>query len=67
FPLVPVALNSTILVALGLLFHRLSRRNYPHLHAPTANSHGTADAPPAKRVGFRPEDVDAALAALDET
>ncbi|TIM26169.1 MAG: HPP family protein, partial [Mesorhizobium sp.] len=66
FPLVPVALNSTILVALGLLFHRLSRRNYPHVHAP-ANSHGTADAPPTKRVGFRPEDVDAALAALDET
>ncbi|RWC38383.1 MAG: HPP family protein [Mesorhizobium sp.] len=67
FPLVPVALNSTILVALGLVFHRLSRRNYPHVHVPVANSHGTADAPPTKRVGFRPEDVDAALAALDET
>lgn len=67
FPLVPVALNSTILVALGLVFHLLSRRNYPHVHVPAANSHGTADAPPTKRVGFRPEDVDAALAALDET
>ncbi|WP_287188045.1 HPP family protein, partial [Mesorhizobium sp.] len=67
FPLVPVALNSTILVALGLVFHRLSRRNYPHVPVPAANSHGTADPPPTKRVGFRPEDVDAALAALDET
>ncbi|AZO30799.1 MULTISPECIES: HPP family protein [unclassified Mesorhizobium] len=67
FPFVPVALNSIILVTLGFLFHKLSRRNYPHVHQPAANSHGTADRPPAERVGFRPEDVDAALAALDET
>ncbi|RWG12197.1 MAG: HPP family protein [Mesorhizobium sp.] len=67
FPFVPVALNSIILVTLGFLFHKLSRRNYPHVPQPAANSHGTADRPPAERVGFRPEDVDAALAALDET
>ncbi|TGT71081.1 HPP family protein [bacterium M00.F.Ca.ET.159.01.1.1] len=67
FPFVPVALNSTILVALGFLFHKLSRRNYPHVHRPAASDHGTADRPPAERVGFRPEDVDAALSALDET
>jgi len=67
FPFVPVALNATILVTLGLLFHRLARRNYPHVAAPAANSHGTADPPPRERVGFRPEDVDAALATLDET
>lgn len=67
FPFVPVALNSIILVTLGFLFHKLSRRNYPHVHVPVANSHGTADRPPAERAGFRPEDVDAALAALDET
>ena len=67
FPFVPVALNSTVLVTLGFLFHRLSRRNYPHVHVPATNSHGTADRPPAERAGFRPEDVDAALQALDET
>ncbi|RAZ72565.1 HPP family protein [Mesorhizobium atlanticum] len=67
FPFVPVALNSTILVALGFLFHKLSRRNYPHVHQPAASGHGTTDRPPAERVGFRPEDVDAALSALDET
>ncbi|RUU57886.1 CBS domain-containing protein, partial [Mesorhizobium sp. M2C.T.Ca.TU.002.02.1.1] len=55
------------LVALGFLFHKLSRRNYPHVHVPAASGHGTADRPPAERVGFRPEDVDAALLALDET
>ncbi|WP_214474836.1 HPP family protein [Mesorhizobium sp. dw_380] len=67
FPFVPVALNSTILVALGFLFHRLARRNYPHVAAPAANSHGTADPPAQRRVGFRPEDIDAALTTLDET
>jgi CBS domain-containing membrane protein len=67
FPFVPVALNSTILVALGYVFHRLARRSYPHVHVPAANSHGTADPPAEQRVGFRPEDVDAALSALDQT
>ncbi|TPI33836.1 HPP family protein [Mesorhizobium sp. B3-2-1] len=67
FPFVPVALNSTILVALGLLFHKLARRNYPHVAAPAANSHGTDDPPARQRAGFRPEDIDAALTALDET
>ncbi|MGX5804994.1 HPP family protein [Bradyrhizobium sp. Arg314] len=67
FPFVPVALNSIILVTLGFLFHKLSRRSYPHVHVPATNGHGTADRLPAERVGFRPEDVDAALSALDET
>jgi CBS domain-containing membrane protein len=60
-------LNSIILVTLGFLFHRLARRNYPHVAAPAANSHGTADLPAQQRVGFRPEDIDAALTTLDET
>jgi CBS domain-containing membrane protein len=67
FPFVPVALNSMMLVALGYAFHRLSRRSYPHRPASPANSHGTADRPAVQRVGFRPEDIDAALGALDET
>ena len=68
FPLVPVALNSIVLVALGYGFHRLSRRNYPHVPAPAAKStHGTIDPPARERVGFRPEDIDAALGALEET
>jgi CBS domain-containing membrane protein len=56
-------------VALGLLFHRFSRlHSYPHVPAPQpANTHGTADLPPRLRVGFRHEDVDAALAKLHET
>ncbi len=68
FPFVPVALNSCILVGLGLVFHKLSRRNYPHVVAkPAENTHQTRDLPPLLRVGFREEDVDAALDTLDET
>ncbi|MBY5407586.1 HPP family protein [Rhizobium leguminosarum] len=68
FPFVPVALNSCILVGLGLLFHKLSKRNYPHVVPKSAeNTHQTIDLPSSVRVGFREEDVDAALEALDET
>lgn len=68
FPLFPVCVNSVILVALGIAFHKISRRNYPHVPVATAvNTHGTADLPPTVRVGFRPEDVDAALVELHET
>lgn len=68
FPLVPVGLNSCILVGLGVLFHKLSRRSYPHVAAKVPeNTHQTADLPSFVRVGFRDEDIDAALEALDET
>ncbi len=51
-----------------MAFHRLSRRSYPHVPAPAAEQrHGTTDPPAVQRVGFRPEDIDAALGALDET
>jgi CBS domain-containing membrane protein len=37
FPLVPVALNSIVLVALGFLFHALFGKSYPHSHPPTVD------------------------------
>jgi CBS domain-containing membrane protein len=68
FPFVPVALNSVLLVVLGILFHRLAGRTYPHKAVlPVANTHGTQDPPAALRSGFQSEDVDNALEALDET
>ena len=68
FPLAPVAVNSILLVALGYGFHKLTRRNYPHVPAPApTSSHGTIDPPAQLRTGFRSEDIDAALGALDET
>ncbi len=68
FPFVPVGLNSLILVGLGIVFHRLARRQYPHVPAAApANPHATADLPAPMRVGFHDEDIDAALLTLNET
>lgn len=68
FPLVPVAINALILVALGVVFHRLAGRRYPHRQAPApVNVHETRDPPPALRVGFTSADIDAAVAKVNET
>ncbi|HEY4163040.1 MAG TPA: HPP family protein, partial [Dongiaceae bacterium] len=68
FAAVPVALNCILLVALGWVFHRFSRHSYPHVPAAApANLHKTHDLPPQLRVGFRSEDVDAALVDLGES
>lgn len=62
FALVPVALNSALLVGAALLFNNATGRRYPHLpHAPDRNVHATGDAPPADRLGITEEDVEAAL------
>ncbi len=68
FPLIPVAVNSAILVAIGLVFHRLAGRQYPHRPAAAPiNTHKTEDKPATARVGFDARDIDAALAGLNET
>lgn len=68
FPFAPVALNSLGLVALGLVFHKLTGRAYPHPPPPPlANTHHTLDRPPQLRVGVQAEDIDAALRDLHET
>lgn len=67
FALSPVGLDSLLLVAAGLAFHRMTGRSYPH-RAPTAavSPHGTADVPPGGRAGFTAGDLDAALAQYGE-
>jgi len=69
YAFVPVALNSLVLVGLGITFHRLAGRAYPHVAppAPVANPHGTRDLPAQLRAGFQPADIDAALRSLSET
>lgn len=68
FPIGPVAVNSLILVGLGIVFHRLSRRNYPHFpELAEKSTHATVDPPATVRGGFNDDDVDAALVALDAT
>ena len=69
FAFIPVGLNCLLLVSAGIIYHRFaSNHSYPHQPAPlTANTHRTADLPAPLRVGFRPEDIDAALAESGET
>lgn len=67
FPLVPVGVNSVVLVALGWVFHRISRRSYPHV-APATDTKARAESPPRQlQPSFLPTDVDAALDDLGET
>ena len=56
FALLPVGLNAAVLVAAGLLFHRVSRHSYPHRAAPAA------PIPSLLRA-----DIDAALAEAHES
>jgi CBS domain-containing membrane protein len=63
FPFVPVALNSVLLVVLGVAFHRFSGHSYPHRPVPAAG-HAL---PAATLPVFHPEDVDLALQDLGET
>jgi CBS domain-containing membrane protein len=59
FPLVPIGVGSLSLVALGMIFHSLSRRSYPHRAAATAGAAaGTALSAP---------DIDEALAQMGES
>jgi CBS domain-containing membrane protein len=65
FPLAPVALDASVLVAVGWAFHRFfSGHPYPHAKAPASP---TQDPLPTVRVGVRDEDLDAVLARVGET
>ena len=62
FALVPVALNSTLMVGAALLFNNLTGRRYPHPHRSVlASTHATEDAAPSARLGFQREDLDEVL------
>lgn len=68
FPLFPVGVNACLLVGCGLVFHKLAGNSYPHrVPKAPANETMTRDLPPGERVGFKPEDIDAALVRLGET
>jgi CBS domain-containing membrane protein len=60
FVLMPVALNSALLLGAALIFNNLTRRPWPHV-APAPVEHKTADPPPQDRVGYTIADLDQAL------
>lgn len=58
FALVPVGLNSLVLVAFGIAFHTATRHSYPHRPATVASP---------DRSGLHLADIDAALADMHES
>jgi CBS domain-containing membrane protein len=63
FALMPVCLNSTLIVLAALVFNNLTGRRYPHTQqSAMRNVHETRDPVPTARIGFAREDLDAALA-----
>jgi CBS domain-containing membrane protein len=65
FALVPVGVNSAMLLLLGWLFNNATRHGYPHRAASVTRS-VTADPPAQDRVGYTAADIDAVLARYDE-
>jgi CBS domain-containing membrane protein len=66
FAFSPVALDSLLLVIVGMGFNRLTGRSYPHRTPAAVSPHGTNDPTPANRVGFTSADLDQALARYGE-
>jgi len=67
FVLVPVALNSVLLLLVALLYNNATGRRYPHdQRADAPHPHQTADALPTARLGFSPADLQAALKDYDQ-
>jgi len=65
FVLMPVALNTTVMLCTAVAYNRLCGRRYPHFVSEHVNTHGTADALTSERVGVAPEDLDAVLRDYD--
>jgi CBS domain-containing membrane protein len=62
FALLPVGLNSALMVGAALLANNLTGRRYPHAQrSPLENQHATMDAAPTARLGFQRDDLDAVL------
>ncbi|WP_234484286.1 HPP family protein [Noviherbaspirillum pedocola] len=67
FVAAPVLINSFLLLATALFYNNATGRKYPHVATPSvAVSHDTKDAPPLRRLGITPEDLDATLARYNE-
>ncbi|MDR3525008.1 MAG: HPP family protein [Acetobacteraceae bacterium] len=66
FVMVPVALNSAILMLAAIVFNNATRRAYPHRQWPGQGVHHTADPKPTERLGVHREDLDAILQEYDQ-
>jgi len=66
FVLMPIGLNSALLLAVALVFNNLTRHRYPYRVIDHANAHLTADRPPFDRLGFTTDDLDYVLARYNQ-
>ena len=64
FAVLPVGVNTVVLLAVGALVNNLTGRPYPHVPPPPPPPQG-ADAAPSERVGVSTEDVTRAIVRLD--
>ena len=62
----PVMLNALILLAIAVLYNRITGVRYPKAAAPRNAGHATVDAPASERVGVSPGDLEQALEELGE-
>ncbi|AUG54858.1 hypothetical protein CSC3H3_01185 [Thalassospira marina] len=71
FPLLPVGVNSCLLVIIGVIFHKIIGHSYPHRSATSieqaAHAHHTRDLPPHIRSSFIRSDITTVLERQDET
>jgi CBS domain-containing membrane protein len=59
FLLVPIGINSVLLLGAALLYNNLTRHRYPHSAVHSHDKlHATKDQPPGDRLGFTPADLD---------
>jgi CBS domain-containing membrane protein len=66
FALVPVGVNTALLLTIAILFHRLAGHSYPHVAPKAPNAHGTSDPAPLLRTPPSDEDVEEALHAYGD-
>jgi CBS domain-containing membrane protein len=64
FAVLPVGVNTVVLLVVGALVNNLTGRPYPHVAPPPPAPQGT-DPAPSERVGVSTADVTAAIARLD--
>lgn len=67
FALVPVGVNTLLLLVVAILFHRIAGHNYPHVAPKAPARHGTADPAPLLRAGPSDQDVADALKGYGDT
>ena len=62
----PIMLNALVLVAVAVIYNRLTGVRYPKTATPRKDLHHTADVLPGERVGVSGKDLDQALEELGE-